>query len=200
MNLPSRDPHDPGQPTKPPGDDAAPRHANSTARFVVLESEADRKAFDNLYEDLMRDLAPWAGLERILFDQVLIAAWNMRRCEARIAELAAEGQDPLRASNPSQQFKNIETYHRRNERNFQRALKQLREIQTERIYRQASESSTSSDVSIIVRTQNLRKACLNEDWIRTQIESSSVRTALKVPELPAHRYGRDNSTKLLRKL
>lgn len=169
--------------------------------FVVLKSDADKFQFAVLADGLTRDLAPMDGLEKILFDQILVSVWNMRRCEIRIAELAAQGMDPLEATETSPQFRNIETYHRRNERNFQRGLKQLREIQTERTYRELSESPADTNrVSVLVKTQPMRKACLHEDWTRTQIESTSVSTAIKVPELPAHRYGRDNSQKLLKKL
>lgn len=176
------------------------------ARYAVLKTDRDRDDFNTLHTKLFNDLLPQEGIEEILFEQMLIAAWNMRRCNARIAQLAFEDRDPIdchidQTTTATGVLRNLETYFRRNERTFTRNLKTLRDIQTERIHRErAGAVDTTKDVSILVRTQPLRRAQLQEDLTKTQIESTSIRTAMKVPEITASRYSRQHSMQLLTRL
>lgn len=174
------------------------------ASLAVIQNDAELREFETLRDSLLADLKPFAGTEAVLFERALVAAWNMRRCDRRVADLATQGIDPINCPEdtiPAKQARNLDLYYRRAESSFHRSLKFLRELQTERAYREASGSAQQTrELSTLVRTQPLRKATLQEDWTKTQIESSSLRNALKVPELAAHRYSRSNSENLLKRM
>lgn len=54
------------------------KHGLSAAHLVIAES--DREAFDSMQAALLSQLSPQGELELTLFDTLLHAAWNIRRC------------------------------------------------------------------------------------------------------------------------
>lgn len=180
----------------------ATTHGLTSTRAVLLTQE-DKDKFAAFEEQLRLELRPQTTTEFLAFDEILIATWNKYRCDRVHVTLAAtHGVDPLLISDPDiqRQLSNIESYRRRNERAYNRALAQLRELQTERIFRESTDSPAATTISPLVHTRSLRIHALREDTTASSIEARSIRTATQVPEMTAQRYNRKTSRGILNKM
>ena len=110
-------------------------HGLSSREFVILpHQEAE---FEEFMTGLHHSIKPHGALEHDLFTQLAHAAWNLRRC--RIAERELQdsldpGTDPLLAAQLTDRLRLIDLYMRRSERTYQRLLKELKALQTNRQY------------------------------------------------------------------
>ena len=126
-------------PSTPEGKARSSRNALThglTARDLVLPA-ADREEYDALRAALLDDLQPQGALELELFDQLLHAAWNLRRVRRLEVDLSC-GRHGDRLSDDALDatFNRYARYHARFERSFYRALKELRVLQSARALRQ----------------------------------------------------------------
>ena len=109
--------------------------ANSTklglyAAQAVLLTEEDRTEFDALESAYSYELRPFTPVERTLFSQLVLAAWNIQRANRLEAALAAdEGVDPLLSAANEKTLARITTARMRAERTFHKSLKELRASQ-----------------------------------------------------------------------
>ncbi len=112
------------------------KHGMCAREFVILEGE--QESFDQLMDGLNAALQPANAYELELFRQIVHASWTLRRC--RIAEAAMHYHvgdvDPLLDPCNEIRLRQIDTYARRAERSFHQASKALRDVQTERRYRE----------------------------------------------------------------
>jgi hypothetical protein len=113
----------------------ATRHGLSGHIFVVADDERD--IFEDFLQDHRDDLQPIGALQRDLFDQIVLSAWNLRRLSRLEAELiSAENLlDPLAVDANAKRLQLLMTYRARNERSFHKALTELRRLQEEWYYR-----------------------------------------------------------------
>lgn len=117
----------------------AVKHGLRSQDFVVAPE--DTEEFEELRDNLRKQMNPPSGLGDVLFTKLLEAAWNQCRCRRAEAALRNElGIDPLLADGAAQKrFATVERYSRRADRAFQYALKELRQLQTETFYRESVE-------------------------------------------------------------
>jgi hypothetical protein len=114
----------------------AERHG-FTSKNLRLSGE-DRGVFEEFREKFREELQPSGMLEEELFEQIVHAAWNLRRI--RIAERAF-------LDAPDWEFQKIEKltrYRRASERDFHRALAELKARQADRALRAETESPSLS--------------------------------------------------------
>ena len=114
-----------------------------TSRDVVVDPE-DRPEFDQLLDSYSKELHPVGQLEQDLFQQFILAAWNLRRIRRirRLQSLRNVGVvnpslDPLLDPSLDTHHDRLSRYHTRFERTFSRTLKLLKELQTDRVLRDA---------------------------------------------------------------
>ena len=107
------------------------RRHGLTARDLVI-CEEDREEFDDLLASYQRELLPHGPLEQDLFDQLVHAAWNLRRVRRLEATLAPDSPDPLLEDSLDRTLARLARYHAQAQRTFFRALKELRALQTNR--------------------------------------------------------------------
>ncbi|MBI4891790.1 MAG: hypothetical protein HY821_14285 [Acidobacteria bacterium] len=111
------------------------RHGMCSREFVVLEGE--QEFFHQLMADLQDDLQPANTYELELFRLIAHAAWTLRRCRlAEAALLGPAGRDPIAEFGLEDRLRQVDLYFKRAERTFHQASKTLREVQTERRYRE----------------------------------------------------------------
>jgi hypothetical protein len=103
-----------------------------TARELVVAPE-ERGDFESLRESLLAELAPLGVLEVLTFNQLLHAAWNLRRCRRLEADLAVNGPDPLIDESAARSVDRLSLYAARAERAYYRAIRELRALQTNRV-------------------------------------------------------------------
>ena len=146
-----------------------------TARHLRL-SEEETPLFEEMRAELEAQIAPRGPLELQVFERLILASWNLRRAAILSASL-----DPLDDAQAGA-FARTELYQRRLENSFYRSLKELRELQTERLTRDALLSDADSDETkagaLTVPLANwprIRSAVLAEQATKQRITSESYR-------------------------
>ncbi len=128
-----------------------------TARDVVVASE-DREEFEQLQASLYEELRPEGALEQVLFNQALVASWRLfriTRIEAGLGDPDA-GIDPLADDALHQTLVRLARYEANAQRSFYRAVKELRELQTNRALRAAC-PAIPADTPMLVSVRALTK-------------------------------------------
>lgn len=102
-----------------------------TAREVVI-APGEQPEFDDLLAQYQADVKPQGAIQQTLFNQLVAAAWNLRRIGRMEAELCAESsyQDLLANHDLQNQLDRLARHHTRIERCFHRCLKELKTLQT----------------------------------------------------------------------
>ena len=86
------------------------------AKQAVLLTEEDHRAFESLTVAFRFELHPAGPVERALYSQIVLAAWNIERANRLEAGLAADGVDPLLSETNEKTLNRIATYRMRAER------------------------------------------------------------------------------------
>lgn len=109
----------------------ARRHGFTSTQLCV--PEAAREEFEKFRHDLHCDVRPEGALEDSLFERLLLANWNLRRITRYETELLDE-TNPFAPGAPGEAdaFDRLARYRRDLERSSQRALAELRKLQTQR--------------------------------------------------------------------
>jgi hypothetical protein len=103
-----------------------------TAQDLVIGPE-DREEFEALLAGFQNDVAPQSVLQQTLFDELVTAAWNLRRIRRMETELcshAATYQDLLNDDDLQAKLDRLARHKSRIERTFHRSLKELKALQT----------------------------------------------------------------------
>src|SRR5271170_6535374 len=91
-----------------------------TAQQLLIKPE-EREDFEQILAHYQNQIDPHGPIQRTLFDELVAAAWNLRR--VRILQAQIDMLDP--------QYDRLARHHSRFERTFHRALKELKALQTE---------------------------------------------------------------------
>jgi hypothetical protein len=113
----------------------ASKHLLSSRELVIEENE--RETFDQFVADYQLDLQPEGALEIGIFNQIVHAAWNLRRVRTLEAALFTGTVDPLAADDDRVQARldRFARYAKRFENSFYRSIRELRALQTNRSQR-----------------------------------------------------------------
>ncbi len=111
----------------------AVRHGLTAKHLIVRDDE--REDFECLRAGLAAEVAPQGPLEQIVFDELIHAAWNLRRFRRLEAEAETASPDPLADPDLDAFLDRLARYQARAQRSWYRALKELRTLQTNRILR-----------------------------------------------------------------
>ena len=109
----------------------ARKHCLTAAELVV--GPEDREEFDALLADFQCDVAPQGAIQQTLFDELVSAAWNLRRIRRMETELCAGSANYLDLLNDDEiqtKLDRLARYKSRIERTFHRSLKELKTLQT----------------------------------------------------------------------
>jgi hypothetical protein len=133
-----------------------------TAEDLVIGPE-DRQEFDELLTGLQADVSPQGELQQILFDDLVAAAWNLRRIRRMETELcagAATYEDLLNDDDIQKKLDRLARHKSRIERTFHRSLKELKVLQTNAaiqpmipLHIRAAARPLASAIEIAKRTQ-----------------------------------------------
>jgi hypothetical protein len=120
-----------------PRTDEGKRHSSQNARTHGLTAqhpvipEEDRAAFDQLRAQLHAETKPQGTLQEIIFEELLHAAWNLRRVRAMEADLNASSPEALFTDDGAAKLDRLARHHTRIERAFFRSLRELKALQTD---------------------------------------------------------------------
>ena len=105
-----------------------------TSRELVIRPE-EQELFQSFLADYEADLQPEGPLEYTLFNQIVHAAWNLRRVRELEAGLFTGGLDPLLDPEQDKKLDRLDRYARRFENSLHRGIRELRTLQTNRAQR-----------------------------------------------------------------
>jgi len=128
------------------------KHGIDAAQLAIHPDEINE--FNRLLEGLHDDMRPSGEIQRILFGQILHSAWNMRIARKH------QAQALLNSGPAGKAVETIARFYLSTERTFHRAMKELRELQTELAYRatlSGVERTSLPDVPPLVRTAMVHK-------------------------------------------
>jgi hypothetical protein len=91
-----------------------------TAQQSIVNPE-EQEEFEELLAHYQKDIQPQGAIQQTLFDELVTASWNLRR--VRILQSQTDMRDPL--------SERLARHHTRFERTYQRALKELKALQTD---------------------------------------------------------------------
>ena len=121
-----------------------------TAQDIVIGPE-DREEFDDMLVDFQSDISPQGAIQQMLFDELVAAAWNLRRIRRMETELcagAATYLDLLDDDQVQTKLDRLARHKSRIERTFHRSLKELKALQTIQAL-----GAMASTIEIAKRTQ-----------------------------------------------
>jgi hypothetical protein len=137
------------------------KHGLTSRSLIVLPGQEEE--FAALEASLRAEVQPATTLEHLLFDQLLHAAWNLRRIRRLEAELCDGARDPLTDPALEARLNTLARYQARAERSFYRALKELRALATQRAANQIYAQATGEELpgladagEVTKRTHRLR--------------------------------------------
>ena len=162
-------------------------HGLTTRDLVVADGE--REEFEQFQSSLLDEIRPAGELEATVFHQLVHAAWNLRRIRRLESELWQNEPNPLATDESSKPFDRLARYHARTERSYYRALKELKDLQTNRELREGVEDEVSQAfpeeefrLPALVRIPVLTKQSQIHDARR---QEEDVRSKLRLIDLEA---------------
>ena len=143
------------------------------AQYLIVRDD-EREDLEALASQLRDQLSPQGSLEDTLFDNLLLAKWNMARCTRLEQELMASGNDPLVDDSAAVKLNRIQSYFRARERSFYRALKELKAVQTERAFRYLA---AQDDPSVLAVSPAIQLAQARSNYVKEQTQFLRFKTA-----------------------
>jgi len=169
-----------------------------TAAQLVIAAE-DREEFDELHDQLQADIRPQGALQQILFDQLVAAAWNLRRIlrmEAELTATTATYIDILDNPDLTAKLDRLARHQTRIERSFHRSLRELKSLQTDaalaptlppdflkRVQPLASKTQLAKRTQALAIADRLN-GTEEEYWSGADAEVAALRSALENYERP----------------
>jgi hypothetical protein len=109
----------------------AVKHGLTSTRLVIREDE--REEFETFRDGLLAEASPQGAFERIAFEELLHAAWNLRRFRRLEAEASTGSLDDFKNAGTAALLERLARYQARAQRAYTRAWKELRTLQTDRV-------------------------------------------------------------------
>ena len=130
-------------------------HGLTSKDLVILPHEQDD--FLNFQIEFTGQIKPIGALELTSFDNLLHAAWNMRRIRCLEAQLSESGIDPLSDPNLAQECARYARYFGRAEKSYYRALRELRTLQADRYVLENANHLNAENISPLVPVDKMAK-------------------------------------------
>ncbi len=109
------------------------RHGLTAKHLIVRDDERDE--IETLRTDLVAELSPEGIVETLTFNELLHAAWNLRRFRRLEAECFSANTDPVTDPEREAFLDRLARYQSRAQRAYYRALAEIRTLQTNRALR-----------------------------------------------------------------
>ena len=137
------------------------RHGLTAKSLVVRDDE--REEFAALRDDLEAEIDPQGALESIAFDELLHAAWNLRRFRRIEAEVSVGTLDDFTDPQTTAILDRLSRYQSRAQRAYTRALAELRLLQTNRAVRESKlEEETAAAIPVLAEINQMTKQTQSE--------------------------------------
>jgi len=140
-------------------------HGLTAKDLIVAPSE--REEFEELLNGYQTDVKPQGAIQHTLFDELVAAAWNLRRVrrmEAALCPDTTSYQDLMKDNELQKKLDRLARHKTRIERTFHRSLKELKALQTNAVIQATLPANIGQHVpplsqatEISKRTQQVQK-------------------------------------------
>ena len=155
------------------------QHGLTSARVVVRQDE--REEFEALRGSLAAELDPQGAIESLTFDELLHAAWNLKRFRRLEAECSLGTIDDFTDPETTAVLDRLSRYQSRAQRAYYRALQELRTLQTNRALRARKlDEEEEAAVPAIVDINDLTKQTHSE------VQAEAMKQAINMIDLESH--------------
>jgi hypothetical protein len=159
------------------------RHGLTAKHLVIRDDE--REEFAAFQQDLLDELAPQGATEILTFQDLLHAAWNLHRFRRIEAELSTGAADDFSGPNTAA-LDRLSRYQSRAQREYYRALKELRILQTNRALRAVKlEDPADPEIPVIADINELTKRS------HAEVQAEGIEQACRMLDLEAGLLVRD---------
>jgi GTP1/Obg family GTP-binding protein len=148
---------------------------------VLQVAHEQQPVFDKLEAQLRETVRPAPGIEEELFRQLLTSAWQLRRIARWEEELLFDETNPFDDTNLQACLSRLNRYRSAHQRTFDRALKEIRDLQSVRALAEVAQGAKSSALEQIepeIRVRVLAEAPL----ARLPLVLKAVKTAARAPQ------------------
>jgi len=115
-------------------------HGLASQQNFIMRGEEDD--FAAMHDTLLDQLAPADGVEMIQFELALHASWGLRRCRlvetALMESIVNQGPEAILDEHNAKSLSHLQRYEAHHQRSFDRAMRNLRVLQSERLARRAA--------------------------------------------------------------
>ncbi len=155
-----------------------------TAKNLAIKPE-DREEFDEMLSGYQTQINPIGAIEQTLFDEIVTAAWNLRRIRA--LECSLDLLDP--------QYERLARHKTRIERTFHRTLKELKILQTDRTLHARLRQDDRERTPLLASPHKISKRSQDIDrQVKAMMrEEAEMRATNWLPELPQLKAERRNA-------
>jgi hypothetical protein len=147
---------------------------------VLQVSPEQQPVFDTLEAQLRDTVRPAPGIEEELFRQLLTSAWQLRRIARWEEELLSDETNPFEDPNLQACLNRLSRYRAAHQRTFDRALREIRDLQSARALADVAQGAKSAALEQIepeIRVQILAAAPL----ARLPFLLKALKTAAALP-------------------
>lgn len=127
-----------------------------TSRDVYIAAD-EQELFQSLKAGLESEISPAGAVETDLFEKLLLASWKMHRIRRMETEIFELERDPVLNPETAKALDRLNRYHAEAERSYYRALKMLRELQTNRVLHDSSPDPLVQSLPALVKVEKLKK-------------------------------------------
>jgi len=128
-----------------------------TARHAVVRDD-EHEEFAAFRDDLHEQIAPQGALETVAFEELLHAAWNLRRFRRLEAEAWTGAIEEFKKPETAALLDRLARYQARAQRAYSRALAELRLLQTDRTLKDMRvEEEMAADLPILTDIAKMTK-------------------------------------------
>lgn len=152
------------------------KHGFNTKEFIILEGQQEE--FETLERRLRKESLPLTHFNKETFNNLLHAAWNLRRVRKLQAELFDGETDPLADESLDRKVDRYARYEARFERSYYRALGELRRQMTDCVNRNTIPdvvTQTCPDLLDVQKVHNAKRS--QREWPRELFSSGPTNPA-----------------------
>jgi hypothetical protein len=144
----------------------AVKHGLTSSKLFIRDDEHEE--FTLFAEDLHSEILPMGALEEDLHARILHAAWNLRRLRQLEEALFADCDDPFTDEQAAQKMSSYARHTARFERTYRNALRELRQLQTNRNLATAASGTGPVVLTPVVDVAKLLKQSQRSEHERSE--------------------------------
>jgi len=153
-----------------------------TARDLIVAPN-EREEFEELLDDYQTDVKPQGAIQHTLFDELVGAAWNLRRVRRMEVQLCSDTADD---DELQKKLDRLARHKSRIERTFHRSLKELKALQTNAVIQATLPASIRQHLPLLCKATEISKR--TQQLQRTELQR--LEALINAPMPPAAEQAR----------